>query len=111
MILSEIAVVSIRNIEKKLKEKTTLKKFFSDEEIAYCCKFKNPAIHFAGKLAAKKAFRKILEKTGESYSLSDIKAINLSSGKPVISFNKRDKIHLSVSHTKDIAVALCIYNV
>ncbi len=116
MILSEIAVIPIENIKKTL-EKKSLMKNFSDNEIKYCSKFKNSYIHFAGKLAAKKASIKILKKISKkTYLPSDMEIMNLSSGRPVIILRKKIennnlKISLSISHTRDTAVALCSVNV
>lgn len=116
MNLSEITVIPVKNIEKYI-EKNFLMKIFSDNEIKYCSKFKNSSIHFAGKLAAKKSSIKILKKiSGISYLPQDIEIINLYSGRPTLILkkkkqNKNIKISLSISHTKNIAVALCSANV
>ncbi|MCL5409049.1 MAG: 4'-phosphopantetheinyl transferase superfamily protein [Candidatus Omnitrophica bacterium] len=116
MNLSEITIVPVKNIEKYIKNPNLLQ-IFSDREIKYCSKFKDSSIHFAGKLAAKKSSIKLLKKISkENYLLRDIEIINLPSGKPLVHFknpkkNKNIKISLSISHTKDIAISLCIANV
>ncbi|MCL5674737.1 MAG: 4'-phosphopantetheinyl transferase superfamily protein [Candidatus Omnitrophica bacterium] len=115
MTLSEIAIIPVREVEKDVKKKR-LMKIFSDNELRYCFRFKNSSVHLAGKLAAKKASIKILRKIiGQNYAPRDIEIINLRSGKPVIVLgkkeqNKNPEISLSISHTKDIAVALCTAN-
>lgn len=94
---------------------------FTDNEISYCNQFKNKAQRFAARYAAKEAFLKALG-TGwrDGITFKDIDIINDDLGKPEIKLSGMAKqiaeklgvtnIHLSMSHTKDLANAFVIIN-
>lgn len=73
---------------------------------------KNPS-SLIGKIAAKKAFFKTI---GLKEDFKKIEIRNLKSGRPFVEIKDKElkkvlkdkKISLSISHTKDIAVAVCI---
>ena len=88
-----------------------LNKVFTASEIAYCKKMANPAIHFAGRWAAKEAFYKALPASLQPRSTWKSVQIVARNGsrKPVIDvidpalekalFDKGiGSIHLSISH-------------
>ncbi|MBM3707671.1 MAG: holo-[acyl-carrier-protein] synthase [Actinobacteria bacterium] len=99
-----------------------LTKVFTPVEIKYCESKKNPAvkyISYAEKFAAKEAVAKSLGVGfGKNLSFCEIEVKNLSSGKPVILLsgkakeycikNKIGKIEVSLSGTKNYAVAFSI---
>ncbi len=70
-------------------------------------------ISLLGKIAAKKAFFKILD-IEEDFKKIEIK--NSASGKPSIKIKDEDlkkklknkKIKISISHTKNLAIAICL---
>ena len=80
-------IVNIKRIDKILKKrgKTFKKKIFSEKEINYCNKKKNPASFYAKRFAAKEAFSKALG-TGinKDVSLKNIEVFNDLLGKPEI---------------------------
>ncbi len=83
---------------------------FSDEEIAYCRRYKSPDEHYAGRFAAKEAVIKALPDI-KNLQWTDIKIINDSSGKPhctVANKNLKQTIHISISHTKSHAIAFAV---
>ncbi|MBA3066334.1 holo-[acyl-carrier-protein] synthase [bacterium] len=84
-----------------------LKRVYTDEEVAYCRRSVDPAMHFAARFAAKEAVIKATTKT--DIALKDIYVKNRASGAPEVFIKgKKKKFHISISHTKDIAVAVVI---
>ncbi|MFH1353244.1 MAG: 4'-phosphopantetheinyl transferase superfamily protein, partial [bacterium] len=82
-----------------------LNRVFTEEEISYCRKSANPAMHFAARFAAKEAVIKATTKT--DIALKDIFVKNRANGAPdVFIKGKKKKFFISISHTKDIAVAV-----
>ena len=81
------------------------KKVFHDSEINYCLKFKNPYEHFAGKFALKEAVKKSISK---QIDFLDILTIHKSSKPLVYLKNKIYKFEVSITHDKDISVAIVI---
>ena len=103
------------------KQPSLIEGIFTDNEISYCNQFKNKAQRFAARYAAKEAFLKALG-TGwrDGITFKDIDIINDDLGKPEIKLSGMAKqiadklgvtaIHLSMSHTKDLANAFVIIN-
>ncbi|MFH1360107.1 MAG: holo-ACP synthase [Candidatus Omnitrophota bacterium] len=80
---------------------------FTDEEIAYARKQRFPNQHFAARFAAKEA---VLKAFGDNAHINwkDIQIKNEKSGKPICLFRDKtfkDEILISISHTKNYAVA------
>ncbi len=93
-----------------------LNRVFTQDEQDYCLRRKEPALHFAGRFAAKEAIVKALG-TGFSEGLTwiDIEIHNESSGKPFVAISNKLKemfgspiIHISISHCKEYATAVAI---
>ena len=87
-----------------------LEHVFSEEEIAYCLRYKSPAEHFAGRFAAKEAVIKALPDI-KNLKWTDIKIVNDKSGKPHCSVSHKDlkqTIHISISHTHAHAIAFAV---
>lgn len=94
-----------------------LKRVFTENEIKYCYKNKNPYCSLAVRFAAKEAFIKSLG-TKKAILLSDIEIRNNSDGKPFFEFKGKAKeilkeksinnVFLSLSHENDYAVAFVI---
>ena len=84
------------------------KKNFSDDEIDYCMKFKEPYKHFAGKFALKEAVRKSIN---EDVGLSEIVTSHTNS-KPIVKIKKslsnKYNFIASISHEKEFAIAVAI---
>ena|SRR6266481_771962 len=83
---------------------------FSGAEIDYCFSFKNPAVHLAGIFSAKEAVFKALGKRNILQSMIEIK--KSKDGQPIVWIGGHQKktILVSISHTKDTAVAIAIKN-
>lgn len=117
-----IDIIEVARIQKQIDSESNsfLKKIFTDKEIEYCeSKIKNKAQNFAARFAAKEAFFKALG-TGwrDGLSWKDVEIENDELGKPNILLsgkskkniqeNDISKIHISLSHIREIAVAVVI---
>ena len=92
-------------------------KLFTSKEVAYCTKKPQPAMHFAGRFAAKEAIAKAIGTGfGKSLSWLDLEILNNDEGKPIVhlsaSFRKKfpkGQVELSISHTEQLASAVAIW--
>ncbi len=115
-----VDIIDIPRIKQMVeKGRTFIEKVFTQEEMDYCDgKFKKE-IHYAARFAAKEAFFKAMG-TGWRHGMkwTDISVKNDELGKPEITLADitlekfREKgaqtIHLSISHTREYAVAYVI---
>lgn len=101
-----IDIVSVERFKNKpfFKNKIFYTNIFSENEIKYCKKFRNPYIHFAGRFAAKEAIKKA---TNRNFKFNEIEILNDFSGKPQIK-NLGETILISIAHEKTFAIAMCI---
>ena len=113
-------IIEISRIKKAVIEDSGfVTRLFSDEEIEYCNSKNRGEIHFAARFAAKEAFFKALG-TGwrDGMKWQEISVKNDKLGKPEIKLKgktlnifkkkKMDSISLSISHTKEYAVAFVV---
>jgi holo-[acyl-carrier protein] synthase len=94
-----------------------LARVFTPREIAYCRRKKNSAESFAARFAAKEAAAKALG-TGISHGVSwlELEVVREPSGKPTLALTGRaalraaqlgvNRISLSLTHSKDLALAV-----
>ncbi|MCB4791798.1 MAG: holo-ACP synthase [Elusimicrobia bacterium] len=103
-----IDIVEVKRIEKLIKNRKFLKKIYTNQEIGYCKDKVNKGQHFAVRFAAKEAVWKALME--KSITHKDIGIKNLADGRPevFIKGKKRRNIDISLSHTKDHAIACAI---
>ncbi len=95
-----------------------LNRVFTSYEQDYCLKRKEPALHLAGRFAAKEAIVKALG-TGFSQGLTwlDIEIRNHPTGKPIAIFSPFAQelfgdlttLHVSLSHCQQYATAFAIW--
>jgi holo-[acyl-carrier protein] synthase len=115
-----VDIIDIPRIKKMVGEDNRfVEKVFTQTEINYCESKYRKEIHYAARFAAKEAFFKAMG-TGwrDGMKWTDISVENDELGKPEIKLEgktrenfekKRNKhIHLSISHTKEYAVAFVI---
>ena len=117
-------IVNIKRIKKTLSSRNNKfkRRIFSESEINYCEKKKNPSSFYAKRFAAKEAFSKALG-TGirKGINFKDIEISNDNNGKPFIKLssklkniiNKRFKtikvnVFLSVSDEKKHSIAFVV---
>lgn len=117
-----IDVVDISRIERLAQKYTNhfLKKVFTLSEIEYCEKMARPAIHYAGRWAAKEAFYKAIPLSCQKSSTwKSIEIEVIERGKPTISICskglqkllKKEGVticHVSISHEKKYCMACVI---
>ena len=99
--------VDIEEVERFSKNKyedrkTFYKKNFTQNEIKYCLSKANPYLHFAVRFCAKEAAIKAMD--GRKISLLDIE-IKIIKNKPIIILPFKMKGIVSMSHTKNLAIA------
>jgi len=107
-----IDIIEIERIKKAIDRwgDHFLDHIFNDVEIQYCKEHRNAAQHFAVRFAAKEA---VFKAVGDQPQLSwkDITVTNDTHGKPVATLKDKEypnKIHLSLSHSNDYAIASAI---
>ncbi len=92
-----------------------LKRIFTDREIKYCrnhkaVKYPELAVRFAAKEAYAKAIGTGIRgfaRENDGIGWKDIEVVNDAHGKPLLSIKgkKSDKVQVSLSHSRDYAVA------
>lgn len=83
------------------------KNLFTKSEIKYCLKYKNYFEHFAAKFAIKEAVKKSIH---DNVPMIEIETYHIRS-KPQIRLKKLQKkyiFYVSLSHEKDLAIAVVI---
>jgi holo-[acyl-carrier protein] synthase len=96
-----------------------LKRLFTEGEIAYCLRKKDPSESLAGRFAAKEAVIKAFSKGfGGRWKWRDIEVVREPSGKPTLKVHHRFEelriergitcMHLSIAHSKGDALAWVI---
>ena len=94
-----------------------LDRVFSAEEQEYCQSKSNPAIHYAGRFAAKEAIKKALLSSGivSNIDFAAIEILSSESGAPEVQLDhpQLDQItcEVSISHTDDTAIAFALVRV
>lgn len=87
---------------------------YSKDEVNYCEGKANPAIHFAGRFAAKEAVKKALLSTGQvtKIPLKYIRIKNRRDGAPIVELSTeiepKFSCQISISHTDDMALAFAV---
>lgn len=118
-------IVQVSRLEKwVLAEESYIKRFFNEKEIlSTSATFKRKCEFYAGKFAAKEAFSKALGTGICGFSLKDVYVASNIKGKPeffVLGEAKKlvenlcgenYKIHISISHEKEYAVAYAIIEI
>ncbi len=92
---------------------------FSEREIAYCGRHAQAHIHYSARFAVKESFLKAIGiGLGRGVKLKEIEVVNEESGKPnLVLYGGAqehtiqagiEKIHLSITHTKNYASAIVL---
>ena len=93
-----------------------LKRTFTPGEQTYCQSKADPAIHFAGRFAAKEAIKKCILSTGKvsTIAFKDIEILSNDNGVPVVNILLKpfmeNKCRVSISHDGEYAIANAIFN-
>ena len=114
-----VDIQEVQKIAQQLNRETFVRRVFTNSEIEYCRSHSRPDESFTGKFAAKEAFMKAI-KAGirQGLCFKDIEVLNQASGSPEINLSnlpkglltkiQADQIHLSISHSGGVAVAMVI---
>ncbi len=102
-----IDILLISRMAKSMEKETFLRKVFTEAERDYIQSKGNGAQSAAGIFCAKEAYLKAMGKGIGSIPLHEIEVLHKKSGAPYIGC-KDKKIHLSISHMGDIAIAQVI---
>ena len=114
-----IDITEIERIAKSVESEAFQRKVFTPAELKSCGKIKNSAECLAGKFAAKEAFMKALGAgIRQKVWFAQIEVLNDASGKPYINVSEEaerllqareaKQVHVSISHSGGMAVALVI---
>lgn len=114
-----IDIVPILKFQKLIEKNSFITRNFTKNEIEYCKKKRNSAVHFAGKFAAKEAVSKALKlEWKEGLNWKEIEIINEESGAPTAVLHKQTKsifeksiyteLQISISHCNEYAVAVAV---
>ena len=96
-----------------------LVRLFTPQELEYCLRQANPAASLAARFAAKEAFFKATGTgLGKSGGWRDVEVLRLGSGRPLLRLHGKAaacaqslqvrRIHLSLSHTDEVAAATVV---
>lgn len=89
-----------------------LKRVYTKKEIKYCSSKREQAQHFAGRFAGKEAVIKAMDRAGKKIAMEKIEILNMPSGAPKANILRDGfadfEIFLSISHSREVAVAFCI---
>lgn len=106
-----IDILEVKRVEKLIENQESAKKLFFSEELCYANSHHNPAIHLAGCFCVKESVVKALG----GGLITEVKVLHYESGKPYVElFGKAKellgdkKIDISISHTSELATAICI---
>lgn len=113
-----IDITDVSRVKKFIENDKFLNKVYTKEEQDYLKKRKNNPETAAGLFAAKEAISKCLGTGFENFGPKDIEILKDEKGKPYVRLMNNalkraediniTKFHLSISHTKEYAVASCI---
>jgi holo-[acyl-carrier protein] synthase len=111
-------IMEVRRVDALLRKAGDrfLRRWFTDEEVAYCLSRARPAEHLAARLAAKEACVKALRlAVGDGLLLRDIAVIREDEGAPSLRLAGRaadiasragvDHLFVSLTHTREYAAA------
>ncbi|GEM_PF-847140 len=112
MISTGIEIVDVKKIAALIEKKPEyLGRFFCSSEIVHCSGYRERAVHLAGCLAAKLAFKKA-SPFFTGFDIHNLEIKHTSEGKPyIVCMDTRLKgysISVSISHTKSVAAGLCV---
>lgn len=107
-----IDIVEFKRIKEMMNDRF-INRILSDDELIIFNKFTSEQrkIEFlAGRFAAKEAYTKVYKKFDTPLNFTDVKVLHDEFGAPYIksAYKSEDKISVSISHSENYAVAICI---
>ncbi|HLC40035.1 MAG TPA: holo-ACP synthase [Methylomirabilota bacterium] len=121
-VLQGVDLVALARFQEVLSRHPALARdLFTERERTYCESQKSPAIHFAGRFAAKEAALKALGigvTTGIDRAFREVEVTRAESGKPILALHgwlgtlgERLRVHeatVSISHSGEYVIAMVI---
>lgn len=104
-----VDIIEVSRIKQSIEKNSNFKnRIFTEKEIEYCEKFKEPYTHYAARFAVKEAFFKA---TGLKIPFNEISVVNREDGSPYIQLKEKLKgnIVVSITHIRELAVAVVVY--
>ena len=109
-------IIEISRIREAINRTSSFKrKVYTEKEIEYIEKKKEPYASYAGRFAAKEAVSKALGTGVRGFSLNDVEILNDNLGKPTVTLynnllnHAEDlKIQIRISHSREYAVSTVI---
>lgn len=106
-----IDIVEFDEIRERLSDRF-IKRILSEEELVRyhkIIKTESKIAYLAGRFAAKEAYTKVYKKFETPLNFTDVKVLNDEFGAPYIvsSYMPNDNISVSISHSRNYAVAIC----
>lgn len=107
-----IDIVEFEEIKERLTERF-VNRILSEQELEKYHTIKNAdrKISFlAGRFAAKEAYTKVYKRFEEPLNFTDVAILNDETGAPYIvsKYRPKDNLSLSISHSRNYAIAICI---
>ena len=109
-----VDIIEIERVRRAVAKKHFRDNVFTQNEQAYCESRNRSAASYAARFAAKEAFFKATG-TGIVTHLTEVEVVNDARGAPTLNFHGKAealargrKVHLSISHSKEFATAVCI---
>ena len=106
-----IDILEVKRVEKLIENEENAKKLFFSEELDYAFSNHSPAIHLAGCFCAKESVVKALS----GGFIREVKVLHYESGKPYVELYGKTKellgnkkAEISISHTSELATAICL---
>lgn len=114
-----VDICSVPRLKKWAENPEMLERFFNPKEMNQCKSIQSACEHYAARFAAKEAFSKALGTGLLGFDLKDVYITNDESGKPFINVENKAaellnnmcgkcKVHVSLSHEKESAIAFVI---
>lgn len=107
-----IDIVEFDEIKEKLSDRF-IKRILSEQEQVRYFTMKNTdsrIAYLAGRFAAKEAYTKVYKNFDHSLNFTDVEILNDEFGAPYIisKYRPEDTVNVSISHSRNYAVAVCI---
>jgi len=107
-----IDIVEFEEIRERLSDRF-INRILSDQELEKYKQIKNTdrkMSYLAGRFAAKEAYTKVYKQFETSLNFKDVIILNDQYGAPYIisKYHPEDHISLSISHSKNYAISICI---
>ena len=110
-----IDIVSVQRIKRAIEDdngERFLKRIYSEKEINYCKRKKNPYPSFAARFAGKEAFVKASSSILKNINYRDIEILNNQNNAPFVNINNKNfdndlyLCYISLSYTEDYGCAV-----